>query len=368
MTELFRSIGEVWKQYIWSPIRSFTVWDAVDIILLTAILYGVYLFIKGRRAGKLAIGLALILLCYAISDIAGLRAIHQLLAGIAPFAIILLAIIFQPELRDALEKLGSTPLGFLSHSTENSANLAHTVSEVVEAACKIAMTETDGALIVLERTTPLGDLEDKGQRLDAVVSENLLRNIFVNRAPLHDGAVIIRHNRIVAANSKLTLTTNEEVARGLGTRHRAAIGITEVSDCVVVVVSEERHTISIASNGFIKRDYNRSAAELQNEATLKTIQNNLRRDLFHLLAGTAFDEEERVTERHPIRIRFRWTLRDDADREGDVKDKLQAHRRAQRTDRPARRVDAPAAAVTPIEPQPVESDPTEDTHPIDDLS
>ena len=170
------------------------------------------------------------------------------------------------------------------------------------------MAEKDGALIVHERTTPLGDYADKGHLLDANVTANLLRNIFVDRSPLHDGAVIIRSNRIAAAGSKLPLPVNEDVVRGMGTRHRAAVGITEVSDCVVVVVSEEKHVISIANNGFIKRDYNRSAADFQNEATYKSIQNALRNDLFRLLAGTAYDEEERLDERRRFRlnIRFRW--------------------------------------------------------------
>ena len=310
LSKLWVSLENVWENYIWQPIAAFNFWDFLDILILTAVLYGVFLFLKGRRAGKLAIGLILVLLFYVISDLAGLRAIHQLLAGIAPFGIVLLAVIFQPELRDALEKLGSTTYGLRTGNLgrENRADLAHTVGEVVDAACQIAMAEKDGALIVLERTTPLGDYADKGHLLDANVTANLLRNIFVDRSPLHDGAVIIRSNRIAAAGSKLPLTVNEDVVRGMGTRHRAAVGITEVSDCVVVVVSEEKHVISIANNGFIKRDYNRSAADFQNEVTYKSIQNALRNDLFRLLAGTAYDEEERLDERRRFRlnIRFRW--------------------------------------------------------------
>ncbi len=308
MKELLRSIGDIWDQYIGTPLSEFNFWDALDILLLTAVLYGVFLFIKGRRAGKLAVGFILILVFYALSDIAGLRAIHKILAGIAPFGILLLAIIFQPELRDALEKLGSTPLGFLSGGRQNRADLAHTVSEVVDAACQIAMNERDGALIVIERSTPLGDYVDKGQTLDAHVSSHLLRNIFVDRSPLHDGAVIIHNNRIAAAGSKLPLSANEEMLRGMGTRHRAAVGITEVSDCVVVVVSEEKHIVSIANNGFIKRGYNKSAADFQSEATMKAVQNQLRNDLFLLLAGTDFDPEDRLERRHSTKVsfRFRW--------------------------------------------------------------
>lgn len=313
MNDWFESMGDAWQQYIWQPILDFNVWDALDILLLTALLYGVYVFLKGRRAGTLALGLILIFAFYVISDLAGLRAIHELMRAIvAPSAIVILAIVFQPELRDALEKLGSTPRGLFSTSKRNSADLAHTVGEVVDAAFQIAQSEKDGALIVIERATPLGDYADKGHLVDAHVSAGLLRNIFVDRSPLHDGAVIIRHNRIAAAGSKLPLSSNEGIVRGMGTRHRAAVGITEVSDCVVVVVSEERHTISVASNGFIKRDYIRRVEDLQDEARVRMNQNVLRNDLFLLLAGTDYDEKttEQKRRRAKLNIRFRWRIRD----------------------------------------------------------
>lgn len=291
-----------WKMYIVEPIRNFGVSDALDILILTAILYGVYMFLKGRRAAKLALGLVFILAFYALSDIFHFRAVYQLLSGIAPFGIVLLAVIFQPEIRDALEKLGSSPFGFLlGGNDQDRSTLIHTISEVVEAACQIAQSEQDGALIVIECSTPLGEYASKGQTLDAQVSSNLLANIFVNRSPMHDGAVLIRNNRVVAAGCKLPLTTNEEVARGMGTRHRAAIGVSEVSDCVVVVVSEERHVISVANSGLIKRDYNRNANDFRNEETLKSIQNSLRQDLFLLLAGMPLEKSEREGKRYALK-------------------------------------------------------------------
>ena len=118
---------------------------------------------------------------------------------------------------------------------------------------------------------------------------------------MHDGAVLIRNNRVVAAGCKLPLTTNEEVARGMGTRHRAAIGVSEVSDCVVVVVSEEKHVISVANSGFIKRDYNRNINDFRNEETLKLIQNSLRQDLFLLLAGMPLEKSEREGKRYALK-------------------------------------------------------------------
>ena len=305
MSELFVSIGSVWEQYIWGPIANYHfLWDTLDILSLTAILYGVFLFLKGRRAVKLAWGLALIGVMYVVSDLAGLRALHQLMAGIAPFGIILLAIIFQSEIREALERLGSQPFGLLSGGRDNRADLAHTVSEAVDAACQIALSDKQGAIIVIERSTPLGDFADKGHHLDAMVTEDLLRNIFVDKSPLHDGAVIIRNNRIAAAGCKLPLSSNEEVLKNLGTRHRASVGITEVSDCVVLVVSEETHIISVANNGLLKRDYFRDVSELQNETSLKAVQSKLRNDLFLILAGTAYEEEDRVHERKHIKFHF----------------------------------------------------------------
>ena len=287
----FDAVKKICEQYIWLPISQFQWTDALDILVMTLLIYWVYSFIKVRRAGKLAVGLILVLLIYAFSGILDLHMVNQILGGLMSFGIIVIVIIFQSELRDALEKLGSTSLGLRSYNARERADLAHTVSEVVDAACQIALSEHDGALIVIERSTKLGDYADKGQALDARVSGSLLRNIFVNRSPLHDGAVVISNNRIAAAGCKLPLTENEDVARGMGTRHRAAIGITEVSDCVVVVVSEEKHMISIANAGLLKRGYNNSAADLRDEEQLKDIQNELRQDLFLLLAGASFDDE-----------------------------------------------------------------------------
>lgn len=307
----WESLQSLWTTYIEEPFSSFTFIDALDILLLAIAFYFVVRFIKGRRAAILAIGVAIIIGLYGLSGIAGLRALHEVLAWIAPYTVILIAIIFQAELRDVLEKLGSTPRGFFLSGKENRADISHTISEVVDAACRIAQAEEDGALIVIEGVTPLQDYIAKGHELDASVSSNLLRNIFVDRSPLHDGAVIISKNRIASAGCKLPLTGNEAVVRGMGTRHRAAVGITEVSDCVVIVVSEERHVISIANNGYLKRGYNHGAAELKDEATLKAVQNNLRNDLFLLLTGVSGEAAETGGKKKGRKRTFRQTVRFD---------------------------------------------------------
>ena len=316
MKEIMTQLGFIWENYIWDPIANFSFWDALDILVLSLLLYGLFLFFKERRAGKLAVGLVLVMLVYGISDLAGLRAIHQLMDWIAPFFIILLAVVFQPELRDGLEKLGDRPFGFFLHNRDQ-ADTAKVISEVVDAACMIAQTNKDGALIVIERSTPLGDFVNRGHMMDAAVSSELLRNIFVDGTPLHDGAVIIRNNRIAAACCELPLTSNEEVVRGVGSRHRAAVGITEVSDCVVVVVSEQRHVISIANNGYLKKNYNQKADEFLNEASAKSIQKALRKDLSRLLRGDTKifgvqDDDGDEVERKSIlpEIKFTWSFSD----------------------------------------------------------
>ncbi|MBQ9151936.1 MAG: diadenylate cyclase CdaA [Clostridia bacterium] len=320
MKEMLAALSNVWEKYIWYPISNFSFSDALDIFLLTILLYGLFLFFKERRAGKLAVGLVFIVLIYGISDLAGLRTIHQLMAWIAPFFIILIAVVFQPEIRDGLERLGDRPFGFLIHNRDQ-ADTAKVISEVVDAACMIAQTNKDGALIVIERSTPLGDFVNRGHIMDAAVSSELLRNIFVDGTPLHDGAVIIRNNRIAAACCELPLTSNEEVVRGVGSRHRAAVGITEVSDCVVVVVSEQRHVISIANNGYLKKNYNQKADEFQNEASAKSIQKALRKDLSRLLRGdakifgTQDDEADEVERRSIIpEIKFTWSFSDKSEK------------------------------------------------------
>ncbi len=285
MTDIFESIGALFRAYIWTPVSSMTWKDGLDILFLTVLFYLLYSFVSGRRAGKLLFGLAAVVVLYMVTGWLNLRAAHWLLSAVASFGVILLIVIFQPEIRDALDKLGSTVFNLRSGGRGGHAALTKTINEVVEAACQIAQQEKDGALIILEGSTKLGDVEPSGIALDAIVSSGLLVNIFVDRSPLHDGAVIIRGDRVVASCCKLPLSTAVIEGQRLGTRHRAALGISEQSDCVVVVVSEEHHIISVANNGCLKRDYNTSAADLaENE---KDIQNRLRSDLFLLMTGSA---------------------------------------------------------------------------------
>ena len=223
--------------------------DFLDILFVSVMIYYVVKFIRDRRASKLAIGVFLILLILLLSEVLGMRAVDFLLSNIVQVGLIALIIVFQPELRSALEKVGGSSFKALKNSVapKGIANICQAASELSR--------EYTGALIVIERNTPLGDIIKTGTVVNADICVSMLKNIFFNKAPLHDGAVIIRNNRIYAAGCFLPMSTNDDIIKDLGTRHRSAIGMSENSDAVVVVVSEETGTISVALNGELRRNY-----------------------------------------------------------------------------------------------------------------
>lgn len=255
------SVGmSFFETYVLESLRQINVIDVIDILLLTVVFYYVYRFVRDRRAGKLAIGLLLIVGIMFCSEIFDMRAIRFIFQNFYQVGFIAIIIVFQPELRAALEKMGgAAPLTGLKSlgAAENRdmVALTHAVDNLCEAVCDLSLDKT-GALIVIERTTKLGEYIKPADEINATLSPMLLRNLFFNKAPLHDGAVIIRDMRIQAAGCLLPLSTNEEIDKNLGTRHRAGIGITEVSDAVVIIVSEETGVISLASGGDLKRNFN----------------------------------------------------------------------------------------------------------------
>ena len=256
--ELINGISTFIENYILFPINNMhPVIDLIDILLLTGLLYCLYRFVRRRRAGKLLIGIAALFGVFMICSAFDMKAVGLIMENFLTVGLVAVVIIFQPELRDALERVGSTSMRigrFGGDKFGSEAEIEYVASEIASAACSLS-SEGYGALIVVQHTTPLQDYMDKGERLDAVVSEKLLRNIFVNKSPLHDGAVIIEQERIAAAACKLPLSENKEAVRDLGTRHHAAVGISEVSDAMVVVVSEENGTISVALGGTLHRNY-----------------------------------------------------------------------------------------------------------------
>lgn len=233
--------------------------DLIDIILVSVVFYYAIKFIWERRAGKLAIGMLILVILQLASDIFGLTTIGFLMKNLFQVGIIALIIIFQPEVRSALEKIGSVQVGGVRgiisfNDAKNSAQLNQMLENVCMAVCDLALDKT-GALIVFERSTKLGDYIRSGTVINADVSQRLIKNIFFNKSPLHDGAMVIKEGRIHAAGCFLPLPTNNNIDRDFGTRHRAAIGMSENSDALVVVVSEETGTISVAREGELKRNY-----------------------------------------------------------------------------------------------------------------
>ena len=244
--------------YLWNIIRSITIIDIIDIAIVAFVFYYVYKFIRERRAGKLAAGILILLIVLLLSDVLKMHAMQFLMQNVFQVGVIAVIIVFQPELRSALEKVGAEPFKSLrsigeSKAGESSQTIAM-ITSLTEAVCDMSLDKT-GALIVIERTTKLGDIIKSGTIINANPTAFLIRNIFFNKAPLHDGAMVIRDNRLYAAGCFLPLSTNGDIIKDLGTRHRAAIGMSENSDAVIVVVSEETGTISIALEGQLKRNY-----------------------------------------------------------------------------------------------------------------
>ncbi len=288
ITKLWTVIADFIADYIIFPIANITFINILDIVILSCLIYVLYKFIRERNAFKILMGFGLLMALYVMSDMLDMVAINSILQTFYTVGIVALCVLFQPELREMLEEFGtSTSSRFIritSRHTVDEDEMLHTVSEVSDAAFELS-SKGEGALIVLERTGHLRNQMTEGTPVDAIVSRQLLCNIFVNKSPLHDGAVIIRDGRIKTASSKSkTISENTYIAEGLGTRHRAALRISEVSDAVVVIVSEETGNISIANNKLLKRNYNDIGKGGKHKS------NDLRDDLFKLMTGKSVSD------------------------------------------------------------------------------
>lgn len=243
---------------IWAIIRTISFIDVIDIACVSVLLYYLYRFIRDRRAGMLAIGLVLLFAIRIISQVLEMYALQYILQNIFQVGFITLVILFQPEIRSVLEKVGTTPIKGLKSISEvrGQSSMPAVIDEVVSAAADLSESKT-GALIVFERSTKLGDMVLTGTVIDAYPAAFLIKNIFFNKAPMHDGALIIRDNRLHAAGCLLPLSNNPDIIKDLGTRHRAGIGMSENSDAVVLIVSEETGVISTAVEGKLVRGYTR---------------------------------------------------------------------------------------------------------------
>lgn len=226
--------------------------DVLDILIVTFVIYKLLDFISETRAQQLVKGLAIIIVAYFASDFLKLHTMTWLLRGTFTIGIFALIVVFQPEIRRALEKMGRTHLTSRARSDIDKEKAKHVVDEITSAVDSFSKSKT-GALIVFEREIILKDISETGTVVKADVSKELLGNLFYVGSPLHDGAVIIRGDKILAAGCVLPLTEDKELNKSLGTRHRAGIGITENSDCLTVIVSEETGVISVAENGRLER-------------------------------------------------------------------------------------------------------------------
>lgn len=263
MSGVLNAIYSAWNQIVYA-VSNLRILDILDILVIAFIIYKAIGFLRTSRAGQLFKGILILLAVYVISIWWDLVTLKWLLSKVVDAAIIAAVVIFQPELRRILEKVGRTKFG-RGQLFDGSASDIEKNIEDVSKAVGMMQEKRIGALIVFERTTQLGDIINTGTTLDAESSVSMINNVFFPKSPLHDGAVIIREGRIYAAGCILPLTQREDLSSQLGTRHRAAIGMTENSDAVVLVVSEETGTISLAQNGQITRNYSAvsAAAELQ---------------------------------------------------------------------------------------------------------
>ncbi len=261
MGAIFDGIYTLWNQMVYA-VSNVRIFDIIDILAIAWIIYKAIGFLLETRAGLLVKGLTVIFGTYLLARWFDLTVVSWLLSVVVDSALIVVAIIFQPEIRRMLEKVGHTKLLGSKKYDDEGEIIRSCIDDVVKAAVAMQQSKV-GALIVFERETQLGDIINTGTVIDAESSVSMVNNVFFPNSPLHDGAMIIRQGRIYAAGCILPLTQRPDISSHLGTRHRAAIGISENSDAVVLVVSEETGTISIANNGEMERDFNSVSAYAQ---------------------------------------------------------------------------------------------------------
>lgn len=251
-----------------NSIRHISIFSILDILVVSYIFYKGYMLINETRAVQLLKGIVFIVALLPISYVLRLNMLYFILSKTLTIGVLTVVIIFQPEIRRALEHLGRTAFDE-THNITDVKEREEIVEQIVTAVEDLAETKT-GALIVIEQGTGLGEVLGSGTIIDAQISSALLENIFVVNTPLHDGATIIRKDRIYASGCVLPLTNNNDINKKLGTRHRAGIGLSEVSDALVIIVSEETGVISLAIGGRLTRNYDKEKLK----RTLLSIMHN----------------------------------------------------------------------------------------------
>ena len=230
-----------------------TAWDVIDILIVAFLLYRLMRFLRNTNAQKLLYGLIAVIMILELSDVMHLYVIHYILEAVMQVGILALVVIFQPELRKMLEQFGSSKIARLLTSRGAQPSTTDTaIVQTIEAVNSLSWTKT-GALIIFQRNDPLTAIINTGTTINADVNAELLKNLFYNKAPLHDGAVIIADGRIAAAGCILPLSSKQNISKDLGTRHRAGLGQSENYDSISVIVSEETGGISLAEGGILKQ-------------------------------------------------------------------------------------------------------------------
>lgn len=250
--------ADIWitlREMVTGAISTFRVQDAIDIAIIAFLIYHLFALLRETRAGQLVKGVFLILLLYFFAYIMELYTLRTAMEMVIRYGALVLLVLFQPELRKVLEQMGRSSISNLSVFGPNMSATEYERKQMIKTinaicdSCAILSKERIGALIVMEKETKIGDIISTGTIIDSQPSADLIKNVFFPNSPLHDGALVIRNSRLYAAGCFLPLSDNYEISKSLGTRHRAALGISEVSDATVVVVSEETGNITLAKNG-----------------------------------------------------------------------------------------------------------------------
>lgn len=239
--------------FVINTMKNISFWSILDILVVAYIFYKGYMLIKETRAEQLLKGIMLMVVLIPISYLLNLEMLNFILNKTLTVGLLSIVIIFQPEIRRMLEHIGRSAFDDV-YNIESQEERDEVVNEIVMAIKNLAETKT-GALLVIEQSTRLGEIINSGTILEAKITANLLENIFVTNTPLHDGATIIRKDKILASGCVLPLTNNNTINKKLGTRHRAALGLSEVSDSIIIIVSEETGIVSLAINGKLTRNY-----------------------------------------------------------------------------------------------------------------
>lgn len=273
MTQLLNGISEVFNNII-GVFKGISIGDILDIVILTFLIYKAVQLVRETHAGQLLKGIIFLVLIDILVNVLDMTMMKVILQTVWSVGILALIVLFQPELRHVLEQLGRNKLGSLGRTLSDE-EAQQSIRRSIEEVCKVCMSMSNakvGALIVFENKTILNDVVDSGSTVDAVVSREMLENIFYPKAPLHDGAVVIRDGRIHSAACILPLTKNTNISLALGTRHRAAIGMSENSDATIVVVSEETGTVSVASKGNLKRGFDAITLKTELESSISGVE------------------------------------------------------------------------------------------------